>query len=209
MHETQRNQKLIASLTDESAARPRLYPSTADFHAVKHLMNGKYITIAPGSVWFTKTFPPYKWAELIVEVQKKYPELKIFLIGSPDEKKLCEEISASTPDKNISILSGQLTLLQSAALMSRARMNYTNDSAPLHLASAMNAPVTAIYCSTVPEFGFGPLSDESHIVQTRLLLECKPCGLHGYKSCPLVHFKCAHSIEISDLLNLKITGDGN
>ena len=50
-------------------------------------------------------------------------------------------------------------------LIKDAWMNFTNDSAPLHLASAMNAPVTVIYCSTVPRFGFGPLSDDSKIVE--------------------------------------------
>jgi ADP-heptose:LPS heptosyltransferase len=43
--------------------------------------------------------------------------------------------------------------------MKGAKMNYVNDSGPLHLASAMNAPITAFFCSTVPEFGFGPLSE--------------------------------------------------
>jgi ADP-heptose:LPS heptosyltransferase len=45
--------------------------------------------------------------------------------------------------------------------MKDAAMNYVNDSAPMHFASAVNAPVTAVYCSTIPAFGFGPLSDRS------------------------------------------------
>ena len=51
--------------------------------------------------------------------------------------------------------------------MKDAKMNYVNDSAPMHIASAVNAPVTAVFCSTVPEFGFGPLSDVSIIVRKR------------------------------------------
>lgn len=80
-------------------------------------------------------------------------------------------------------------------------MNYVNDSAPLHIASAMNAPITAVFCSTVPAFGFGPLSDHSKIIETKLMLDCRPCGLHGFKSCPKGHFKCALSIEAKDLLH--------
>jgi ADP-heptose:LPS heptosyltransferase len=67
------------------------------------------------------------------------------------------------------------------------------------LASAMNAPVTAIYCSTVPTFGFGPLSDKSKIIETKEKLNCRPCGLHGFKDCPKRHFKCATTIAISQL----------
>ena len=79
-------------------------------------------------------------------------------------------------------------------------MNYVNDSAPMHLASAMNAAVTAVYCSTIPGFGFGPLSEISRIIETKLSLPCRPCGLHGFKECPLVHFKCAHSIETNEII---------
>ncbi|HDO06155.1 MAG TPA: glycosyltransferase family 9 protein, partial [Bacteroidetes bacterium] len=79
-------------------------------------------------------------------------------------------------------------------------MNYTNDSAPTHLASAMNAPVAAIFCSTVPEFGFGPLSATSFVIQTTENLFCRPCGLHGKKVCPKKHFKCAETIELKQLL---------
>jgi heptosyltransferase-2 len=79
-------------------------------------------------------------------------------------------------------------------------MNFVNDSAPLHFATAMNASVTAIFCSTIPGYGFGPLSDNSFTVQTKVPLACKPCTLHGRKACPLVHYKCAFSIEKAQLL---------
>jgi heptosyltransferase-2 len=75
--------------------------------------------------------------------------------------------------------------------MKYAEMNYVNDSAPMHLASAVNAPVTAYFCSTIPEFGFGPLSENSTVVQTTEKLPCRPCGLHGKRKCPEGHFKCA------------------
>ena len=75
-------------------------------------------------------------------------------------------------------------------------MNYVNDSAPLHIASAMNAPVTAYFCSTKPSFGFGPLSDNKTIVEVKEKLECRPCGLHGKKKCPEDHFDCGFNIEV-------------
>jgi len=74
-------------------------------------------------------------------------------------------------------------------------MNFCNDSAPMHLASSVNAPVTVIYCSTLPEFGFGPLSDRSFIIETREELRCRPCGLHGHKACPLGHHNCMRDIS--------------
>ena len=86
--------------------------------------------------------------------------------------------------------------MESAALMKDAVMNFVNDSAPMHLASAVNAPLCTIYCSTVPGFGFGPLSDISEVIEVDEELNCRPCGLHGHRSCPEGHFKCA--LEISN-----------
>ena len=78
-------------------------------------------------------------------------------------------------------------------------MNFVNDSAPMHLASSVNAKTTAIFCSTVPEFGFGPLSDLSQVVEIKEKLKCRPCGLHGKKACPEGHFKCGFEIETKAL----------
>ena len=103
-------------------------------------------------------------------------------------------------------LSGKLSLLESAALMKDAMMNYVNDSAPMHIASAMNAPVCAVYCSTVPDFGFGPLSEQSFVVEVKEKLSCRPCGLHGHKACPQGHFRCAMDIESNQLLDILKTG---
>ena len=84
--------------------------------------------------------------------------------------------------------------------MQNAKMNYVNDSAPMHLASAMNAPVTAIFCSTVTWFGYTPLSDKSFVVEKDEALYCRPCTTHGRRVCPEKHFKCALDIKTEQLL---------
>jgi ADP-heptose:LPS heptosyltransferase len=204
-HEIERNQTLIAALTDEQPAKPRLYPSKADEEKVNSYKTKPYITISPASVWFTKQYPPEKWAAFIRQLPGGYT---VYLLGAPLDKQLCEQIRAlAAPDNTAAaaapspvILSGQLSFLQSAALMKDADMNYVNDSAPLHFASAVNAPVTAVYCSTIPAFGFGPLSDKRFIVEIQQPLDCRPCGLHGYRACPKGHFHCAWKIEDRQLL---------
>lgn len=197
MHEVDRNLSLIEHITDKSFQRPVLYPSDSDRNKIATYQSGPYFCLAPSSVWFTKQFPEEKWIELIDNL---HPDRKIFLLGAPGDIDLCARIQKATVHGNVHILAGELTLLQSAALMAGAKMNYTNDSAPMHLASAVNAPITAIYCSTIPEFGFGPLSDNSKIVETQKKLECRPCGLHGKKACPEGHFKCAYTIDITQFI---------
>lgn len=196
-HEVERNNDLIAHFTDSDFSKPALYPSAADVEGIKKYTGNSYVTMTPSSVWFTKKYPIEKWADLIDQFDSS---LKIYLLGGKDNVMECEMLVSKTNNKNIEILAGKLSFLGSAALMKGAVMNYTNDSAPLHFASAMNAPVTAIFCSTVPAFGYTPLSDVSFIVETKEQLDCRPCGLHGYKQCPLGHFKCAYGIKTEQLL---------
>ncbi|MFN0032964.1 MAG: glycosyltransferase family 9 protein [Flavobacteriales bacterium] len=189
-HEVQRCLNLIEHLTDTTFQMPQLYPTPGDEEVVRPFINEPFITISPASVWSTKQTPTEVWVDFL----NHRNAMLCYLLGAPADVPLCNEIKEKCSGKDITVLAGKLTLLQSAALMKHAAMNYTNDSAPLHLCSAMNAPVTAVFCSTIPEFGFGPLSDNSRVIETSEPLECRPCGLHGYKRCPRGHFKCAQLI---------------
>ncbi|HEV2481952.1 MAG TPA: glycosyltransferase family 9 protein [Puia sp.] len=223
VHEVERNPALIAAFTDDRPARPRLYPTAADVQKVAGYKDRPYITISPASVWFTKQYPAEQWASFIralsavdaggrltaqiaaasgagTSVMRDAVPLTVYLLGAPGDRRLGDGIMTMAATGNIVNLAGELSFLQSAALMQGAVMNYVNDSAPMHFASALNAPVTAVYCSTIPGFGFGPLSDNSHVVGIEAPLSCRPCGLHGYKACPQGHFNCARKIGDRQLL---------
>ena len=197
MHEVERNQLLISGITDHHAAAPKLYPTADDFTFVAGFKEQPYVTICPASVWKTKELPVAKWLELIKEIPASY---KIYLLGASGDKPMAEQIVQESGNAQIANCCGAFSFLQTAALMKDAAMNYTNDSAPLHFASAMNASVTAVFCSTVPQFGFGPLSAESHLLEEQSGLYCRPCGLHGYKNCPEKHFDCAKKINMKTFL---------
>jgi heptosyltransferase-2 len=196
-HEIERNLELIKDLTDDVVVRPKLYPSKADEEKTKIYKQRTYITVAPASVWFTKQYPAEKWISFINKLSEN---LNIYLLGAPSDNSICENIRQTTTNKNVVDLCGKLSFLESCALMKDALMNYVNDSAPMHFASAMNAPVSAIFCSTVPAFGYEPLSDKKFIIEIQEKLYCRPCGLHGYKACPEKHFRCAKEIADEQLL---------
>jgi ADP-heptose:LPS heptosyltransferase len=197
VHETERNLDLLQPILGSVKAKMVLYPDTGIFKSVSNYQQPPYVCIAPTSVWFTKQFPIDKWIEFLDLVPKN---LLVYLLGASSDSPACEKIIRTSIHKNITNLCGKLNLLQSAALMQGALMNYVNDSAPLHLASAMNAPVTAVFCSTVPKFGFGPLSDHSTIIEISEMLPCRPCGMHGFKACPKKHYKCGYNIDVNQLL---------
>lgn len=199
LHETERNFSLISWIEGTENLRPRLYPGEKEKQAIQNYGKQKYITLAPASLWQTKQYPADQWIALLKALP---PTLDVYLLGGPQDFPLCEEIRLKTGKVNVFNLCGKISLLSSAALMQGAAMNYMNDSAPLHLASAVNAPSAVVFCSTIPEFGFGPLSDKGIIIQTDVNLQCRPCGLHGKNACPEKHFDCARTISIDKLLNV-------
>lgn len=192
-HETERYNQLVEDFAGPELFRPKLYPGAADKEAVRPYQGQPYVCMAPASVWFTKQLPPEKWVELC---DRTDPQTAVYLLGAPGDAALCEKIRSGSQHPGIRVVAGKFSLLQSCALMEKAIMNYVNDSGPLHLASSVNAPVRAFFCSTVPEFGFGPLSTNSKVIGVEGL-DCRPCGLHGYKACPLGHFKCGHGIDLA------------
>lgn len=197
-HEMLRNLSLVHHITDGAPVKPRLYPSQNDFSQVQHLKSEPYICIAPASVWFTKQFPAVQWAAFLNSINV---QINVYFLGSSKDKAMVTEImnAYSNDLVNTSDLCGQLSLLESAALMQNALMNYVNDSAPMHICSAVDAPTTAVFCSTLPSFGFGPLASKAFIVETQEKLNCRPCGNHGLAACPEGHFKCAMGIDVSAL----------
>lgn len=189
IHEIDRNFTLIAALGVKHLVKPSIVPSEDAMKNVREYQETPYVCFAPASVWATKQLPMEKW----VELAEKQDHV-IYLLGGPSDHSLCETIKTKIPGRTVN-LAGKLSLMESIALMKGAVRNYVNDSGPLHFASAVNAPVTAYFCSTVTDFGFGPLSDDSEVKEVTGLA-CRPCGLHGKKECPEGHFKCGKELMV-------------
>ena len=173
--------------------RPSLAPGEAERAAVDALLarhgvkaGERLVALAPGSVWATKRWPYYpQLAPLLA------PHARIVVLGGPDDAALAGAILAAAPSAINA--AGELSLLASAELLGRCGVVVTNDSAPLHLASAMGTPTVAIFGPTVPEFGFGPLAPRASVVQLNTL-PCRPCSRHGLQRCPLGHHRCMRDL---------------
>jgi len=195
-HETERNHDLLNRVLTCSRREQKLYPSAEDYKTIKKYQQRPYFCFAPSSVWFTKRMPEEKWIALMRELGKY---AQIYLLGGPSDTSWCQSLIEKTGIPEIQNLSGKLSYLESAALMEGAVMNYVNDSAPLHMTSACQAPVRAFFCSTVPAFGFTPQSKDSKVFEAGNM-SCRPCGIHGFHKCPLGHFDCGHKIELREAI---------
>ena len=197
-HETERNTELLASWLGPQLHKPFLNASHFNNLPVD-LQAKKYLSISPGSVWETKRFPVHKWIEFI----RLLPlDQEIVLMGSAAEKHLSDEIEQAFmgSSRHISNACGRFNLQEAIAVYQQSQMSFVNDSGPLHICSALNTPTVAIFCSTIPAFGFGPLAEQNKIIEVKVKLACRPCGDHGKKSCPEIHFNCANSIDVHEML---------
>jgi lipopolysaccharide heptosyltransferase II len=150
-------------------------------------VGSKFVALAPGSIWGTKRWPYY--AELASTLDRT-----AVIVGGPEDVPLARAIVAAAPGRVVSA-AGMLTLRGSAALIQRAAVLVTNDSAPLHLATAVGTPVVAVFGPTVPEFGFGPRRP-GDIALGHDGLNCRPCSSHGPQTCPLGHHRCMRELSV-------------
>jgi heptosyltransferase-2 len=172
-----------------------LYPSDIEKEKVEgiwkenNLEDKKIILIAPGSKWFTKRWPLEYFNELLKKLAKN-SEYKVVIIGGEEESTF-----DMYTDKNIVNLCGKTSLLDVAEICSRSNIIVTNDSSPIHIASAFsNIHIIAIFGATTEELGFFPWSKNSEVLEN-MNLDCRPCGLHGGEKCPKGHFKCMLDIK--------------
>jgi heptosyltransferase-2 len=189
-HEVER----LLTLAGEAGSAPRvsLGLTTSDYAAADewlraHGVSPRFVAIAPGSIWGTKRWPYY--AELAAGLDRP-----CVVVGSADDRSLAGAIVAAAPGRAVSA-AGELNLRASAALIQRAAVLVTNDSAPLHLATAVGTPIVAVFGPTVPDFGFGPrrIGD---ITLGQDGLACRPCSKHGPQVCPLGHHRCMRELAV-------------
>lgn len=173
--------------------RPSLYPGEAERTAVDALLRAggaapgdALVALAPGSVWGTKRWPWYP--QLAAALSSS---AHVVVVGGIEDGVLAGAIAESAPGTIDA--TGRLSLLGSAELLRRCAVLVTNDSAPEHLASAVDTPTVALFGPTVPEFGFGPLARRAAVLGLEEL-PCRPCDRHGPERCPLGHHRCMRDL---------------
>jgi heptosyltransferase II len=200
LHEIERNLSLLEplKLPPLEPELPRLFHSNHDVQIVDAMLRdyglnsyGKMVAVAPGTVWNTKRWPAERFAALCEQVASD--NIAVILVGGREDEALCNEIRDFAHVKNVFTVAGKLSLLQSGELIRRCKVLLSNDSAPMHIAVAMGTPVVAIFGATVPEFGFAPRGPRDVVIETKGL-KCRPCSIHGGKTCPIKTFECMFSI---------------
>lgn len=150
------------------------------------------IGINPGAAYGSaKCWLPERFKELSQRLLQ-YPHLKILFFGDKVGAPLVQEICADLPVDRVVNLAGKTTLRQLMALIQSCHLFLTNDSGPMHVASALGVPLIALFGST-SDTATGPYNG-GHVIHKHV--PCSPCYR---RECPLIDFRCMKSIEVNEV----------
>lgn len=172
----------------------------ANFIKENNLTDKLLVGFHAGSATFkghiNKRWAADKFAELAIRLNKEF-NAKILLFGT--EKDVNENIHSKNSE--VSLIPGDTNILQSAALIKRCSLFVSNDAALMHIASAMQVPLAAIFGYT----NYNELRpwESKHIV-IRKELECSPCFFNSPKPVNCIYsgveeFKCIKTISVDEV----------
>ena len=165
----------------------------------KDLDEGPFIAIGIGAAFETKQIPNEK----IVAFINAFPNQKFILLGGPGDVKKSEVIVKEVSSNRITNFTGIININESAYCISNAQLLLTGDSGLMHIATALNVPVVAVYGSTHPLLGYTPYynSEVKHYIIQNEALKCRPCTKQGRNTCPKKHFKCMNEIDTQSMID--------
>ncbi len=162
--------------------------------------NGRpLVVIHPGSGdnFVGRRWPVASFARLADELVER--DDAVVVTGSAAESDLVSQVidRMRAPDRAIAA-AGTLSVLGLAALVSRATALVTNDTAPVHMGSALGVPVFAFFGPNTPRL-YGPLSRGSHAFYRSL--PCSPCLTNmNYKTSYCRMPVCIRDIGVDEVL---------
>ncbi len=169
------------------------------------------IGINPGATYGSaKRWPAENFAALIDSITS---ELKgrVVLFGGPSEVNIANEIiekAKSNPSPITHPLSpithypspvinmaGKTNLRELTALISECNVFVSNDSGPMHMASALLVPTVAIFGST-DSTATGPMGEGHKVISKNI--PCSPCLK---RECPEGHLRCMTEITSDEVFS--------
>ncbi len=183
------------------SAKTELFPGADDKQRAKeiiqkHGLEGKQlVAVGPGASFAGKCWPKESYLTLTDTLEQAgYP---VILLGAGEESEPQWIFEHSS--KPLLNLAGQLSYLETAALLEHCALVIANDSAVVHFAEAMNVPALAIFGPTVDEFGYGPFLEKSRTMEVEL--SCRPCSRNGKGRCTNpIERQCLRDITVDAVL---------
>jgi ADP-heptose:LPS heptosyltransferase len=156
------------------------------------LPDDSMIAVAAGAKSHTKRWMREEFIKVCGRLTME-ENFKVILVGDDNDKGINREIATSGV-KEVYDVTGRTTLRELAYLLSLCKLIITNDSAPLHIASAVGIASVAIFGPTDPK-KYGPIYPNSIVVRTDI--KCSPCE----KALCRFEWDCMKGISADEVFN--------
>ena len=200
-HRATHHLNVVKSLGISGNEGPAPLPFDAEDERILNLLLGpanklqpgqRIVVMAPGSRSHLKRWPGRRFSAVADQLIKQF-HVRVILLGGTDDIPESRAVRAAMRHPSAD-LTGQTTIRQTAALLSRAELLITNDSACLHAAEMMGVPAVAIFGPT-DEKKYGPRHPRSIVVRRRLV--CAPCEK---ALCPY-HHECLQQLDAAEVFS--------
>lgn len=201
-HEIEKNNYLVKSVFPEILPVDlKIYSSKEDDQFINGFFDKNNIStddiivgIHPGAGCASKLWSDKKFAEVADGIIDRFPSAKVILTGSQAEKPMLMEIIELMEHSAVS--AEYLTIGRLISLMKFYKLLITVDSAPLHIASALNIPTVALFSGTNDVREWSPIGEKSVFIRKET--DCSGCEL---EICTEKNHECMKNITSSEVLN--------
>ncbi len=177
IHEVHRYLRVLKLLNiDAVPSFLEFWHTDADRQFVERLLcaegivpDDRIVALNLGTTWATKRWDVANFADLIQQIARLLPGIKIVLVGSSEEEELAKALPASLSLIN---LVGKTEILQLGALLERCEVCVTCDSGPMHIAAAVGTPTVAFFGPTSP-IRHQPHGTGHTVIEKSV--SCRPC----------------------------------
>ncbi|MDD3087146.1 MAG: lipopolysaccharide heptosyltransferase II [Candidatus Omnitrophica bacterium] len=202
-HELEYNLDLLKDLglkiNDKSLfmpIRPASEEWAADFLKLQGIKEiDRLLLINPAASCPSKIWPANRFAEAADRLVKRYG-LKVIIVCGPKDILIAENVLAQMKAPAYS-LAGKVSLSQLASLLKRSVLFISNDSGPVHIASALGVAVISIFGrkqSGLSPRRWGPVGLRDKVLHKDV--GCLDCLAHNCKK----DFACLKAITVEDVL---------
>ncbi len=151
----------------------------------------RVLGVAPGASHGPKRWPPERFARVADHLAKSR-NLKVLLLGSEADRPVTGEVARAMELPAVD-WTGATDLAVLPAAVRRCTLLVSNDSGPMHVATAVGTPVIGVFGATHPRLGFAPVGPADTAVT--LDLPCSPCSLHGNRACRFRTHACMKELD--------------
>lgn len=153
----------------------------------------RWVVLQPGARWMNKRWPVEHFAALARQLAANDSKLRIAILGGAGDAPLGRVIREAVPGNSLD-LTGKLTLPEMVEMIRSSALMVSNDTGPMHVASALRIPIIGLFGPTEPR-RTGPYGQIERVVQVKL--PCVPCMKPTCTN--LIQLECLHRITPHDV----------